>query len=87
MAVTSFDNMGTSEFEYGPKGNRTPKTGLEFKSDSNNLIIYGSIAELKAFMSHLAERFGADARLGDVLSGASPKVHEPKLNKDMRTEE
>ena len=87
MATTSFDNMRTSKLEYGPKGNRTPKTGLEFKSDSNNLIISGNIQEIKAFMSHLVGRFGADARLGDVLSGACPKVHEPKLNKDMRTEE
>ena len=77
MAATSFDNMETSELEYGPKGNRTPKTGLEFKSDSNNLIISGNIQEIKAFMSHLVERFGADARLGDVLNGS--KITERKL--------
>ena len=59
---------------------------FSFKNDSNNFLLYGTRPQIKAFMRHLIERFGEDARLGDVLSGTSPKVHEPKLNKDMRTE-
>ena len=59
---------------------------FSFKNDSNNFLLSGTRVQTKAFMRHLIERFGEDARLGDVLSGTSPKVHEPKLNKDMRTE-
>ena len=59
---------------------------FSFKNDSNNFVLSGTRVQIKAFMRHLIERFGEDARLGDVLSGTSPKVHEPKLNNDMRTE-
>ena len=50
---------------------------MELKSDSNNFIFYGSKIELKAFMRHLIERFGEDARLGDVLTGS--KITERRL--------
>ena len=50
---------------------------FSFKSDSNNFLLYGTRPQIKAFMRHLIERFGEDARLGDVLNGS--KITERKL--------
>ena len=50
---------------------------FSFKNDSNNFLLYGTRPQIKAFMRHLIERFGEDARLGDVLSGS--KITERKL--------
>ena len=49
---------------------------FSFKSDSNNFLLSGTRAQIKAFMDHLIERFGEDARLGDVLGS---KITERKL--------
>ena len=50
---------------------------FSFKNDSNNFLLYGTRPQIKAFMRHLIERFGEDARLGDVLGGS--KITERKL--------
>ena len=50
---------------------------FSFKNDSNNFLLYGTRPQIKAFMRHLIERFGEDARLGDVLSGS--KITERRL--------
>ena len=50
---------------------------FSFKNDSNNFLLYGTRPQIKAFMRHLIERFGEDARLGDVLNGS--KITERKL--------
>jgi hypothetical protein len=50
---------------------------FSFKSDSNNFLLSGTRVQTKAFMRHLIERFGEDARLGDVLNGS--KITERKL--------
>lgn len=82
MAAVQPDNKNVGD------GILTPHSSIpfSFKNDSNNFLLSGTRVQTKAFMRHLIERFGESARLGDVLSGTSPKVHEPKLNKDMRTE-
>jgi hypothetical protein len=49
---------------------------FSFKSDSNNFLLSGTRVQIKAFMRHLIERFGEDARLGDVLGS---KITERKL--------
>ena len=56
----------------------TNQKDITFKveSDSSNMFVYGSKSQLKAFMRHLIERFGEDARLGDVLGS---KITERKL--------
>ena len=50
---------------------------FSFKNDSNNFLLYGTRPQIKAFMRHLIERFGEDARLGDVLTGS--KITERRL--------
>ena len=57
----------------------TPHSSIpfSFKNDSNNFLLYGTRPQIKAFMRHLIERFGEDARLGDVLGGS--KITERKL--------
>ena len=49
---------------------------FSFKNDSNNFVLSGTRVQIKAFMRHLIERFGEDARLGDVLGS---KITERKL--------
>ena len=49
---------------------------FSFKNDSNNFVLSGTRVQTKAFMRHLIERFGEDARLGDVLGS---KITERKL--------
>ena len=49
---------------------------FSFKNDSNNFLLSGTRVQIKAFMRHLIERFGEDARLGDVLGS---KITERKL--------
>ena len=49
---------------------------FSFKNDSNNFLLSGTRPQIKAFMRHLIERFGEDARLGDVLGS---KITERKL--------
>ena len=57
----------------------TPHSSIpfSFKNDSNNFLLSGTRVQTKAFMRHLIERFGEDARLGDVLNGS--KITERKL--------
>ena len=50
---------------------------FSFKNDSNNFLLSGTRVQTKAFMRHLIERFGEDARLGDILSGS--KITERRL--------
>ena len=50
---------------------------FSFKNDSNNFLLSGTRVQTKAFMRHLIERFGEDARLGDVLGS---KITERKLD-------
>ncbi len=44
--------------------------GIKLRSDSNNLVISGSLSQIKNFWSHMSERFGGSARLGDILDGS-----------------
>ena len=50
---------------------------FSFKNDTNNFLLSGTRVQTKAFMRYLIERFGEDARLGDVLNGS--KITERKL--------
>ena len=56
----------------------TPHISIPFslKNDANNFLLSGTRPQTKAFMRHLIERFGEDARLGDVLGS---KITERKL--------
>ena len=73
MAKVQSDNKNVGD------GILTPNISIpfSFKNDSNNFVLSGTRVQIKAFMRHLIERFGEDARLGDVLNGS--KITERKL--------
>ena len=71
MAEVQSDNKNVGD------GILTPHIFLpfSFKNDSNNFVLSGTRVQIKAFMRHLIERFGEDARLGDVLNGSEITEH------------
>ena len=71
------NNMPTIEYlSSNPIPDNFNSIPFSFKSDSNNFVLSGTRVQIKAFMRHLIERFGEDARLGDVLGS---KITERKL--------
>ena len=74
MAITEHPSIKMSGMGFEPRNSNS--IPFSFKSDSNNFLLSGTRVQIKSFMRHLIERFGEDARLGDVLGS---KITERKL--------